>query len=189
MQLVENTLQFSRAQRPVVGLSPERMTLAPAVREIVATFEPLAEAAGSNIVTDLDETSSAVVDRSAFRQMLLNLLDNALKYGPREQTITVRLSPPQLQATNHCVRISIDDEGPGIFGRSRDEIWAPFVRGNGGDPQATGCGLGLAVVRELATRHSGRAWVESPPTGRGSRFVIELPAAGFTVESPSPAVA
>lgn len=184
MQLVENTLQFSRAERPVVGLSPERMVLAPAVREVIAGFEPLAEAAGSNIVAQLDETSSAVVDRSAFRQMLLNLLDNALKYGPREQTITLHLSPPA-----EVVRISIDDEGPGIFGRSRDEIWAPFVRGNGGDLQATGCGLGLAVVRELATRHSGRAWVESPPSGRGARFVIELPAAGFSVVGTASAVA
>jgi signal transduction histidine kinase len=175
MQLVENTLQFSRAERPVVGLSPERLLLAPAIREIIAGFEPLAETRGVNIVADLEESSSAVVDRSALRQMVLNLLDNALKYGPREQTITVRLS--SLAHLNHVVRISVDDEGPGIFGRSREDIWAPFVRGDVTDPPATGCGLGLAVVRELATRHSGAAWVESVPSGHGSRFVIELPAA------------
>ncbi len=171
MQLVENTLQFSRAERPVVGLSPERVELAPALREVIAGFEPLAEAGGVNIVADLDETSAAIVDRSALRQMVLNLLDNALKYGPREQTITVTLSAAQPMV----VRISVDDEGPGIFGRSREDIWAPFVRGESFD--STGCGLGLAVVRELATRHSGKAWVETAPDGRGSRFVIELPSA------------
>ena len=175
MQLVENTLQFSRAERPVVGLSPERLLLAPAIREIITGFEPLAETRGVNIVADLDEGSSAVVDRSALRQMVLNLLDNALKYGPSEQTIAVRLS--SLSHLNHVVRISVDDEGPGIFDRSREDIWAPFVRGDVTDAPATGCGLGLAVVRELATRHSGTAWVESVPGGHGSRFVIELPAA------------
>jgi signal transduction histidine kinase len=173
MQLVENTLQFSRAERPVVGLSPERVELAPALREVIGGFEPLAETRGVTIVADLDETAAAIVDRSALRQIVLNLLDNALKYGPREQTITVTLSAAQSSA----VRIVVDDEGPGIFGRSREDIWAPFVRGESSDHPATGCGLGLAVVRELATRHSGKAWVESTPGGRGSRFVVELPSA------------
>ncbi|MFN2603031.1 MAG: sensor histidine kinase [Gemmatimonadaceae bacterium] len=173
MQLVENTLQFSRAERPVVGLSPERVELAPALREVIAGFEPLAQTRGVNIVADLDENSAAVVDRSAVRQMVLNLLDNALKYGPREQTITVTLSAEQ----SSVARISVDDEGPGIFGRSRVDIWAPFVRGESSHHPATGCGLGLAVVRELATRHSGKAWVETAPGGGGSRFVVELPCA------------
>jgi signal transduction histidine kinase len=177
MQLVENTLQFSRSERPAVGLSPERLMLAPAIREVIAGFEPLAETRGVNIVAELEETPAAVVDRSALRQMVLNLLDNALKYGPREQNIIVGLS--SLQSS---VRITVDDEGPGISGRSREDIWAPFVRGDVTELPATGCGLGLAVVRELATRHSGKAWVESVPRGRGSRFVIELPAAATAAE-------
>jgi signal transduction histidine kinase len=184
MQLVENTLQFSRAERPVVGLSPERVELAPALREVIAGFEPLAETRGVSIVADLDDTSAAIVDRSALRQMVLNLLDNALKYGPRDQTITVTLSAPQ----STMAQISVDDEGPGIFGRSREDIWAPFVRGESSDHPATGCGLGLAVVRELATRHSGRAWVETAPDGRGARFVVELPCAdadGIAETAPS----
>ena len=190
MQLVENTLQFSRAERPAVGLSPERVLLAPAIHDIIAGFEPLAETRDVNVAADLDETSSAVVDRSALRQMVLNLLDNALKYGPRGQTIRVGVFSPQPRLVRspamlapeqetlpHVVRIWVDDEGPGISGRSREAIWAPFVRGDTELP-VTGCGLGLAVVRELAARHSGRAWVENAPNGSGSRFVIELPSAG-----------
>ena len=189
MQLVENTLQFSRAERPGVGLSPERTPLAPVVRDTIAAFEPLAETRGVRIMADLDETVDAVVDRSAFRQMLVNLLDNALKFGPLAQTITVGLSSPQptvvLSAamlapqqsrTQYVAHVTVDDEGPGISGRSREDIWAPFVRGNVDEYAATGCGLGLAVVRELATRHGGRAWVEDAPGSNGSRFVIELPA-------------
>jgi len=189
MQLVENTLQFSRAERPGVGLSPERTTLAPAVRDAIAAFEPLAETRGVRITSNLDDDVEALVDGSAFRQMLVNLLDNALKFGPREQTISVGLSSarptvvlsgamlaPQQSTLHYVVQITVDDEGPGISGRSREDIWAPFVRGNVDEYSATGCGLGLAVVRELATRHGGRAWVEDAPGSHGSRFLIELPA-------------
>jgi signal transduction histidine kinase len=74
------------------------------------------------------------------------------------------------------VRLTVDDEGPGVVGRAKDEIWVPFARGrNGEGATATGCGLGLSVVRDLAERHNGKAWVEESPTGRGSRFVVEFP--------------
>jgi len=56
---------------------------------------------------------------------------------------------------------------------------------NGEAAVGTGCGLGLAVVRELAERHNGSSWVESAPGGRGSRFVIELPDASANEEIPS----
>ena len=191
MQLVENTLQFSRADRPVVGLSPERMQLAPAIRDVIAGFEPLAAARDVEIISDLEENSTAMVDRAALRQMLINLLDNALKYGPRAQTIRISLSAPEQKvvlnaailaskqaSVRHVVRITVEDEGPGIRGSDNEDIWVAFVRGkNGSNGTATGTGLGLAVVRELATRHGGSAWVEPGPGGRGSRFVLELPAA------------
>ena len=84
------------------------------------------------------------------------------------------------------VRLSVDDQGPGISGHAKDEIWVPFARGiNGEAPVGTGCGLGLAVVRELAERHNGSAWVENAPGGKGSRFVIELPDASEKEEIPA----
>lgn len=194
MQLVENALQFSRADRPVTGLSPERLLLAPVMREVIAGFEPLAASRSVRIVTDLADESAAVVDRFGFRQILINLLDNALKYGPRHQTVTVGLSIAQASAVfnptllaarqqtdRHMVRVWVDDQGAGVVGRDRENIWDPFVRGRGGEAAETGCGLGLAVVRELAARHHGRTWVETAPGGQGSRFVVELPAADAAI--------
>jgi signal transduction histidine kinase len=198
MQLVENALQFSRAERPEVTLRPERLRLAPLVREIIAGFEPLAVARGVKVCCELDEMATTFVDRAAFRQMLINLIDNAIKYGPPGQRITVTLTAaeilidtypallaPKQKIARRTVRICVDDEGPGIQGRSREDIWAAFVRGRceEGAP-GTGCGLGLAVVRELAERHNGRTWVESVPEGRGARFIIELPWAEAPAQSP-----
>jgi signal transduction histidine kinase len=190
MHLIDNTLAFSRAERPVVSLSPRRVELAPLVAEVTDGFAPLAEARNVVIVTAVDENARAFVDPEAFRQILINLLDNAVKYGPPRQQVSVGVSTghtvvtlrpamlaPGQPVSRTAVRLTVDDEGPGVAGRARNDIWIPFVRGrNGETPTGTGCGLGLAVVRDLAERHNGRAWVEVPPSGRGARFVVELPA-------------
>jgi signal transduction histidine kinase len=189
MHLVDNTLTFSRAERPVVSLSPKRVRLAPLIRETVSGFVPLASVKHVKVSQALDDEVEAVVDPEAFRQMLLNLLDNALKYGPQGQRVSVGLTAghsrlalePQTLGQKHVVRratirLTVDDEGAGVSGKAKDEIWVPFARGvNGERPVGTGFGLGLAVVRELAERHNGSAWVETAPGSRGARFVIELP--------------
>jgi signal transduction histidine kinase len=189
MHLVDNTLTFSRAERPVVSLSPRRVHLAPLIRDTVAGFVPLASVKHAKLSQALDDEVEAVVDSEAFRQMLLNLLDNALKYGPHGQRISVGLTAGhsrlalepvtsgQRQVIRRAtIRLTVDDEGPGVHGKAKDEIWVPFARGgNGENPVGTGFGLGLAVVRELAERHNGSAWVESAPGVRGARFFIELP--------------
>jgi signal transduction histidine kinase len=189
MHLVDNTLAFSRAERPVVSLSPGRVRLAPIIEETIAGFAPLASARNVSISQHVDRRASAFVDAEAFRQILINLLDNAVKYGPAGQHVKVELtaghsvivlSPailaPEQPVTRRTLRLAVVDEGPGVTGHAKEEIWIPFVRGrNGESPTGTGCGLGLAVVRDLAERHNGRAWVESVHGGPGSRFVVELP--------------
>jgi signal transduction histidine kinase len=198
MHLVDNTLTFSRAERPVVSLSPRRQELAPLVREVIAGFVPLAAAREVTFTENLNEQVEGFVDGEAFRQIVLNLLDNAVKYGPVAGRVSVgltrghtRLALEPSQKQKHVVRratvrLTVDDQGPGVSGRAKDEIWVPFARGmNGEAPVGTGCGLGLAVVRELAERHNGSAWVESAPGGRGSRFVIELPDASEKEEIPA----
>jgi signal transduction histidine kinase len=189
MHLVDNTLAFSRAERPVVSLSPEHVRLAPVISDTIAGFAPLASARNVSISQHLDNRASAFVDAEAFRQILINLLDNAVKYGPAGQHVKVELSAghsvrvvspailaPEHPITRRTLRLAVVDEGPGVTGHAREEIWIPFVRGrNGESPTGTGCGLGLAVVRDLAERHNGRSWVESVAGGPGSRFVVELP--------------
>lgn len=189
MHLVDNTLAFSRAERPVVSLSPKRVRLAPIVADVIEGFSPLASVRNALITQSLDADASAFVDPEAMRQILINLLDNAVKYGPAGQEICVGLTTghsqvvlrpavlaPEQPLRLSTVRLTVDDEGPGVSGRAREEIWVPFARGrNGEGATGTGCGLGLSVVRDLSERHDGKAWVEQTPSGRGSRFVVEFP--------------
>jgi signal transduction histidine kinase len=168
--LVDNVLQFTRAERGVAGAAPAPAELGAELREIVAAFEPLATSRRASLSLDLDTPLHAVIDREGFRQIVLNLLDNAIKYGPVGQTVTLRLLTAGARA-----RIEVDDQGPGIEPTERRAIWEPFRRGEGAlGSVAVGSGIGLAVVCDIVARHGGEAFVVDAP-GRGARFVVELP--------------
>jgi signal transduction histidine kinase len=170
--LVENLLHFSRSERQAARVVPEPTALAPLVQEVIEAFAPLAAARGVSLQAAVTEGLVAPVDPGAMRQMLLNLLDNAVKYGPTGQTVTVGAAA----GPNGAARLWVDDCGPGVPRADRERVWDRFWRLERDRGSAVaGSGIGLAVVRELASLHHGRAWVEDADSG-GSRFVVELPA-------------
>src|SRR5438445_530399 len=183
--LVENLLHFSRSERQAHRVAPEPTWMAPLIRSVVEAFAPLAVPRRVRLRADIADGVVAAVDPEAFRQMLLNLLDNAVKYGPEDQSVTVTLAPADAAGR---VRITVDDQGPGIPPAERERIWERFWRLERDRGSAVaGTGIGLAVVRELAALHRGRAWIEDPPGGHGSgaRFVLEVPAAAPPAAPPA----
>ncbi len=169
--LVENVLDFSRAERGTGRVVPEPTELAAAVRETVDSFAPIARSRGVALRTVLDEGLIATVDRGALRQVLLNFLDNAVKYGPAGQTVAVGAVRAEGAA-----RVFVEDEGPGVPPADRARVWEPYTRlDREGERISGGSGIGLAVVRDLVRLHGGRVWVEAGTDGRGARFVAELP--------------
>ncbi|HJQ37787.1 MAG TPA: HAMP domain-containing sensor histidine kinase [Thermoanaerobaculia bacterium] len=176
-QLVGNVLQFSRGERGMLKITPRRADVGPIVRDAVDSFLPIAHARGMRVKTSIEENAMANVDDDAIRQVVLNLLDNAAKYGPDGQTIRVYVgaAAPSGTATaegsGRHMRIVVEDEGPGIPARQRKRIWRRYVRLPRERERAiAGAGIGLAVVRDLVKLHGGRAWCE------GTRFVVEVPA-------------
>ena len=181
--LVENLLHFSRSERQATRLSPAAAPLAPLVREAVEAFAPLAAARGVTFRTELRDGLVAPVDAEALRQMLVNLLDNAVKYGPADQTITVGLESGDGKA-----RIRVEDQGLGVPAADRERIWDRFWRLERDRGSAVaGTGIGLSVVRELVALHGGRAWAEEGRGGTVARFVLELPLVGQPQAAPGPA--
>jgi signal transduction histidine kinase len=168
--LVENLLVFSRQERDRLLLNRKAVDVSRLVAAIVEEFEPLAQAAHARIMTDIEPGIVAEVDRDAVRQIVLNLLDNAVKYGPDGQIITVRLSSSAERAV-----LTVEDEGVGVAPQHQARVWERFWRG----PDAIrrgkgGSGIGLTVVRDLAEKHGGNAALEAG-TSTGACFVVRLP--------------
>jgi signal transduction histidine kinase len=167
--LVENVLRFSRLGRP--DLPPATsVDVSAEARRIVEEFRPLAAARSATVELDIAATPKMLLRPEAVRHVLINLLDNAVKYGPAGQTIHVEVGVDHGE-----LRLSVSDEGPGVVDQDREMIWRPFARGRSARG-AAGSGIGLSIVRDVAAQNGGRAWVESCPSG-GACFVVTIPIA------------
>jgi signal transduction histidine kinase len=168
--LVDNVLHVSRSDRRAIHLSLEEIDLAALVRETAESFEPLASARAATLRVAAADRVIASVDPAAARQVVINLLDNAVKYGPPGQTVAVGLA-----LEDGVAALSIEDEGPGVPPRDRERVWERFARlERAAGTAVAGTGIGLSVVRELVTLMGGSARVEDAPGG-GARFVVTFP--------------
>ena len=167
--LVESILDFSKLDHGSV--SPAPTDIAAEVEEIVTAFEPLAAARQVRVERALQPNLVASVDRGALRQVVLNLLDNAVRYGPPGQTVTVRTG-----ASNGSWELVVEDEGLGIPVGERERVFESYYRMKRDTAAATGgSGIGLAVVRGLVEQHGGTVRVQGTRTGTGARFVVTIP--------------
>lgn len=169
--LVENILYFARSGRtPPRGASPESTDLGVEIEQIGRAFEPLAASRRASLRLELAPNIVVPLQREAFRQVLLNLLDNAVKYGPPGQVVTVSLA---LAGTS--ARVTVTDQGPGVPAKECEAIWTPFFRGDAASAQGTGgSGIGLAIVKDLVAQMGGRIAVVAAPGG-GAAFQVEIP--------------
>jgi signal transduction histidine kinase len=176
--LVENILHFARADRaPSTRATPEPTDLAVEIEQIARAFEPLAASRRASLRLELAPNVVLPLQRETFRQVLLNLLDNAVKYGPAGQTIRVSLA-----VMGSSARVTVTDEGPGVPAREREAIWTPFFRGHAAGAQgAGGSGIGLAIVKDLVAQMRGR--IAIVPSERGAAFQVELP--GVAIAAPA----
>ena len=169
-QLVENVLQFSRMEKSLDTLAKQSQDMTPLVQETVEDFTSMINGSESRIETRLQPRLVAEVDAGALRQILINLLDNAVKYGKKPQQIIVGL---ESRGASAC--LYVDDEGPGIPAADRHRIFERFQRlDRDRQSSVAGTGIGLSVVRDLVMRHGGHCSVTRGERG-GARFVVELP--------------
>ena len=170
--LVESILSFSALDREDVV--PTQTDVAAEIDEIITGFAPLASTRNVSLEPRLERGLVANVDRSAMRQMLLNLLDNAVRYGPDGQVVKVIT-----ESNNGTWRLIVEDQGKGIPAKERERIFEPYYRmDRDARGEKGGSGIGLAVVRGLVEKHGGRVTVANAAQGPGARFALELPVAG-----------
>jgi two-component system phosphate regulon sensor histidine kinase PhoR len=169
-RLIADLLDLSRLESGEVQLAPETVDLGLAARQVV---EMLAEPARAKGLTVLQSISGLAVfaDPRAVEQVLLNLLDNAVRYTPGGGRVT--LSAAREDA---AVRVSVVDTGPGIAPQHLPRLFERFYRVDAGrSREVGGTGLGLAIVKHLVEAMGGEVRVESA-LGVGSTFSFRLPA-------------
>ena len=169
-RLVNQLLTLARAEPGSHrSLMRERIKLAALARDTAGEWVP--RALNHSIDLGFDDTSvDAEISADPFliREMLNNLIDNALNYTPAEGRVTVRV----LQ-NDGFVTLEVEDEGCGIPEEERERVFERFYRSASGSPE--GCGLGLAIVREIAQGHGATVAIHSGANGRGTRMTIAFP--------------
>ncbi len=179
-RLIDDLLDLSRVTRGKLELSRELTDLHAAVQNAAKICRHDADAQSISVSLDLRaERHHVDADPARLEQILWNLLKNAIKFTERGGSVHVATAG-HLDA----VRVSVSDTGIGIDPRDIDRIFAPFTQAEASmGRRQGGMGLGLAISRMLAQAHGGKVFAESRGKGRGSTFVLDLPASRTPVAS------
>jgi signal transduction histidine kinase len=177
MALVDNVLLFSRSGAVALKPTLRPVPVTELLDDVTDAVRLAVDDAGQSLEIAPGPPATVMADGRLVRQALVNLVDNALKYGAPRQRIVLGA-----ERVGASVRLYVDDEGAGIPAADRARIFEPYARlAHDQVSERTGTGLGLAVVRQIAEACGGRVWLEDAP-GRGTRAVIELRAAAVAAE-------
>jgi PAS domain S-box-containing protein len=169
--LINNVLDFSKAEAGKMQIFPEPVDLARLVAEVASILQHPADARGIRIETDVATLGEVVADPVRFKQVLYNFLSNALKFSPAGGRVAVRVTAEGIGT----FRLEVEDVGPGISADDQRRLFNEFVQlDSGPGKQHSGTGLGLALTKRLVEAQGGSVGVVSEP-GKGSRFFAVLP--------------
>jgi PAS domain S-box-containing protein len=167
-RLVQDLLDISLIEAGRLPLERESVCLAELIAETQRLLAPQIRAKGAHVETRLSSSLPRLwIDRHRTLQVLLNLMSNALKFGPHGVAVTMGA-----EAEDDAVRVSVRDSGAGIVHEHIDHVFERFWRADRG--AGSGSGLGLAVARGIVEAHGGRIGVTSHP-GAGSTFFFTMP--------------
>jgi len=170
-RLTDNLLLLAQADAGRDLLRRERISLETAMRDVIDLYVPLAQEKDITLSCTVDSADFVSADDGRIRQLISNLLDNAIKYSPRGSGVTITLG----RKANDVV-LTIADEGCGISSEHLPHVFDRFYRADAARSRATaGFGLGLAICRTIVEAHGGNIEIESEP-GRSTKVICTLPA-------------
>jgi signal transduction histidine kinase len=170
LSLINEILDLAKVEAGKMELQIEPALLQDVIEAVSNTMRPLAVKKSIDLRAECDERLALIpMDSARIKQVLLNLVGNAVKFTPETGKVWVRAN-----AENSEVQIEVSDTGPGIPPEDRERIFLEFqqVGRDAGKPQGTG--LGLALAKKFIEMHGGKIWVESE-MGKGSSFTFTLP--------------
>ena len=170
--LISDILDLSKVEAGQMDLHLERIALADSVQVVLSTVEPLARTKDITLENDSHAGLHLTADPTKLKQMLLNLVSNAIKFTPNGGQVAIRT-----RQSDSWIEIAVTDTGIGIAKDDIDRLFTEFQQlDTGPGRQQEGTGLGLALTKRFAELHGGEVKVQSVP-GTGSTFILRLPVA------------
>ncbi|HMB28522.1 MAG TPA: ATP-binding protein, partial [Blastocatellia bacterium] len=174
---VESLMSISRLDAGEARMEHDVLDLAELAASTTEQMRLLAEDKGIALRCESEELVNIEGDRARLKQVIVNLVDNAIKYTPAGGLVGVNVG-----GSNGRALLEVNDNGVGIPPEALPHIFERFYRADKArSRQMGGAGLGLSIVKAIVTAHGGRVRVESVE-GKGSRFLVELPVAGEASE-------
>lgn len=180
-RIIEELLFLSRAEARAITLQLKTQSPSRFLGAFAQDARVLAEHHGRLFELHCEGEGVAAFEAQRIRQVLLNLLVNALHASPPQGVVTLR---SRLSGTHW--QVSIEDQGPGIPAKDRDRVFERFVRLGQRVTDEQGSGLGLAICRSIIGLHRGRIWAEAASAAGGLRVVFEIPTGGAGPGEPVP---
>lgn len=175
VQLVEDLLNVSRIDSGRMTFNFAKGKVEDIIKELYDNFSLAAKNKGLYLNMEISDNLPEVeMDRNKIREVVSNLLDNALKYT-KEGGVIIK-AERIVDENKEKIRVTVSDTGVGIAPDEIKSIFSKFSRGkNGSKLSVTGTGLGLYVGKSMVETHGGKLWAESPGENKGSKFIMELP--------------
>ncbi len=168
--MITDILEATRGHHAGIEIKPIALDLAFICGEVIQALESKMAEKDQHLTTDIPSDLPPVYgDPDRIKQVISNLLDNAIKYSPSAGTITLSI----LHRTAQKIQVSISDHGPGVPDASRNHIFEEHYRLERDEAQQ-GYGIGLSLCQQIVRAHYGQIWVDSAP-GQGSSFHFTLP--------------
>ncbi|HEV8639275.1 MAG TPA: ATP-binding protein [Chloroflexota bacterium] len=181
--LVDNLLDAAKVEAGVLSLEREPVRVERVARRVVYERRPLLPADHSLEVEIGPELPPAYADPARVEQVIVNLVENAIKFSPDGGPIVVRV-----RCGADAVVVSVADRGVGVAPEHAEQLFERFRRAGAAAGRPAGLGLGLFICKSLVEAHGGRIWVESDGPGRGSTFAFTLPRPAAEAERDEAAV-
>ena len=168
LDLINDVLDLAKIEAGRLELQLQDITASTAIAETLAELRPLAMQKQISLSADVADVS-LVADRARFRQVLYNLVSNAIKFTPEGGSIRI-----ESEVVGGDIHLSVIDTGVGIAPEDHERVFEEFIQVGDASARTAGTGLGLALTRRLVEAHGGRIELEST-IGNGSRFTVVLP--------------
>ena len=168
--LIQDLLTISALESGRITLNLQPVPLRPLADKVLADLKTRAETKNVRLINELPELT-AMADANRVDQVLANLVDNAIKYGRAEGTVTVGGRSDD----EGKIEIFVQDDGPGIPAEALERVFERFYRvDKARSREQGGTGLGLSIVKHIVQNHGGKVWAKSEP-GKGATFFFTLP--------------